>query len=548
MTEFKEAVASKVVMHSADLKAQLFRAATITFSAVLLSALFIRIMNYEMRKDEQLYVPPIRLLDHHRLYEDFFYNHPPGSAWLFYGLGKIAGSDQLLLNGRLGVFAAWVFLAAAIGGITYALTRSGLVSWCATVLTITNDLLLTQTGMTATNNLLPLPLSFIGLGLFVLAIRERDAKPILIAIAGLCLSIAVSFKISAVAFIPPVAIASFFLPRSYQLKERLRRIVVPLVAGGLAGGIPILVSLFSGPQRFLAHVVRYHIGPHLRYWQISDAQGEDAAISLSAKLLLARDVWLSATIAVVITVLLTLLLTALKAQTAGRLPRLRVVNGPLLVVAGALVCSAALSLVPTPSFPQYFAPPLICIPLLFALLFGGLDAEARLRMQPLVIAATLVVLVIEAPRFAQYVATITRPERWTVMRVHDAGVAIAQSIAEAGSEGKVATLSPIYPLEGNLEVYPELATGPFAYRTGDITEAELAAWYKMTSPSRIAALFDADPPGALLLGFDEVLERPMLAYAQRNGYLRSDELGFRDRYGAPVLYLRPPAHRSLAPS
>ena len=106
-------------------------------SALIFVALALRILNYEMRKDEQLYVPPIRLLGTQEIYRDFFYNHTPGSAWLFYGLGKLTGSDHLLLTGRLGVLLGWVVLLAAIGGISYALTQSRLASWCIVVLSVT---------------------------------------------------------------------------------------------------------------------------------------------------------------------------------------------------------------------------------------------------------------------------------------------------------------------------------------------------------------------------------------------------------------------------
>jgi 4-amino-4-deoxy-L-arabinose transferase-like glycosyltransferase len=539
MTDIDEVAPSRVAMPSADLRTLLSRAAIVILSALLLFSLLLRVMNYEMRKDEQLYVPPIRLLDHYRLYEDFFYNHPPGSAWLFHWIGVAIGSDHLLFSGRLSVFLAWMLFLAAIGAITYSLTRSGLISWCVAALTVTNELFLTQTGMAATNNFLPLPFAFIGLGLFVLAVREEHPKPFLLAIAGLCLSLAAAFKISAVAFIPPVAIAAFLLPRACRFRDRLLRVVAPLAAGGLVGGMPILIHLLAAPQRFLAHVAQYHTGPHLQYWRVANAPGEEQALPLMAKLLLARDIWFSAAGAVVITLLLALLLTAFRAPADyGKARVSRVLNGPLLVVAGALVCSAAMSLLPTPSFPQYFAPPLICLPLGLALLFDSLEPERRTRLQPVFVAATMVVLVIEAPRLAQYMGTAVRPDRWTVMRVHEAGVAISQRIAAAGAEGKVATLSPIYPLEGRLEVYPELATGPFAYRTAEFTDRDLARWYRMTSPGRITAMFDADPPGALLLGFDEVLERPMLDYARRNGYLPSTDLEFKDRYGSPVLYLR----------
>ncbi|QLL65975.1 hypothetical protein [Sinorhizobium mexicanum] len=537
MTNVEEISVSKIVGQSVRPRALLFSAGMVVLSGLLLFCLLLRVMNYEVRKDEQLYVPPIRLLDQYQLYTDFFYNHPPGSAWLFYGIGKIVGSDHLMLAGRVSIFLTWILLLAVIGWITYALTRSALVAWCAAVLTVTNELFLSQTGMTATNNLLPLPFSLLGVGLFVLAVKDRRALPLVVGAAGFCLSIAASFKISAVAFIPPVAIAAFFLPRGYQFRQRLLRVVLPLALGGLLGGLPILVPLVSDPQMFLAHVLGYHTGPHLQYWQDPAVESEGASVSWAAKLLLAQSVWLSATVAVAISAVLTLFLAWFLSPAGNE----RLLVAPLLVVAGAFVCSVALSLIPTPGFPQYFGPPLICLPLTLALLYAGLGHETRRYMQPGLIAATIVVLAVAAPRLAQYLPTVSHPERWTVLRVHEAGETVAERLAAAGVSGKVATLSPIYPLEGGLPVYQELATGPFAYRIADIADPKLAAFYKMTSPTTIGALFDADPPAALLLGFDEVLERPMLAYAQRNGYVVSADLGIKDRYGAPVLYVRPQA-------
>lgn len=537
MANVDEISVSKIVSQSVKPRALLFSAGMVVLSALLLFCLLLRIMNYEVRKDEQLYVPPIRLLDQYQLYTDFFYNHPPGSAWLFYGIGRIAGSDHLLLTGRVSMFLAWLLLVVVIGWITYAVTRSALVAWCAAVLTVTNELFLSQTGMTATNNLLPLPFSLLGIGLFLLAIKDGRALPLAVGTAGFCLSIAAGFKISAVAFIPPVAIAAFFLPRGYDFRQRVLRVVLPLALGGLLGGLPILVPLVSDPQTFLAHVLGYHTGPHLQYWQDPAVESEGASVSWAAKLLLAQSVWLSATVAVAISAVLMLFLAwlLLPARTGG-LP-----VAPLLVVAGAFACSVALSLIPTPSFPQYFGPPLICLPLALAVLYAGLGHDTRRYMQPGLVAATIVVLVIAAPRLAQYLPTVAQPERWTVLRVHEAGETVAERLATAGVSGKVATLSPIYPLEGRLAVYQELATGPFAYRIADMADPKLAAFYKMTSPTTIGALFEADPPAALLLGFDEVLERPMLAYAQRHGYVVSSDLGIKDRYGSPVLYIRPQA-------
>ncbi|MDZ5696482.1 hypothetical protein [Chelativorans sp. M5D2P16] len=525
----------KLVANRVETRSALLDGALAALSVYLLSALVLRIMNYELRRDEELYVPPMRLLEDGRLYADFFYNHVPGSAWWFYAVRQLTGSDHLLMNGRLGVLAGWLVFAAAIGAVSYAFTRSRLVSWCIVVLSLLNPLLLTETGMTATNNFLPLPFSFLGLGLFLLGTRDGGARPGLIAAAGLCLSVAVVFKISAVAFILPVAVAAFFLPRALYFPERLKRVVLPLAAGGLVGGLPILYHLATEPVRFLAHVVGYHTGPHAIYWQDG---GEGAAISLGEKLQLAYDIWLASAIAVSLTVALTLVLTGAQWQLAPLRRGWRLPSAPLVVVLAAAAISVLMSFIPTPAFPQYFAPPLVCLPLALALLYAGLHPDVRKLVLPALLAATVVVLAAGTPRLSQYVGTALQPHRWVVNRVHQGGLAIAERLAEAGVQGKVATLVPVYPLEGGLDVYPELATGLFAYRTAAITPPELARFYRMTSPATIGTLLEADPPAALLLGFDADLEAPMLAYAEANGYRRIEDIGIKDRYGTGVLYVR----------
>ena len=55
----------------------------------------------------------------------------------------------------------------------------------------------------------------------------------------------------------------------------------------------------------------------------------------------------------------------------------------------------------------------------------------------------------------------------------------------------------------------------------------------------MAALLEADPPAALLLGFNEKLEQPMREFAERHNYTPVTDLGIEDRYGTPVLYVRP---------
>jgi hypothetical protein len=509
-------------------------------SILLLIGLFLRLMNYGLRKDEQLYVPPASLLDNHSLYRDFFYNHTPGAAWLFHGVRHVLGSDHLLFDGRIAVLLAWLILAVAISAFAYALTRSAWITWSITVLSLVNELFLTQAGMSATNNFLPLPFALIGLGLLVVAVSSRTALPgpAFAFASGIFLSVAVVFKLIAVAFLLPAAIGALLLPRRFSIRERLWRVALPLAGGGLIGGLPILYYLVTDHARFLAHVVGYHLGPHAQYFQDGAARDEEVVTTLSGKLALAHELWLGGTIAVGLAAL-AMVIGIWARDERNRERACAEQRAVALLVAGAFCVSAGFSLIPTPSFPQYFGPPLICLPLGLIVLVSGLSPAGREQAKVALIAASVVVVAAQAPRLLQHVGTIATPERWAVTRVHASGAEIARQLVAARQSGKVATLAPVYPLEGGLPVYPELATGPFALRTADRTAPGLARLYQMVSPAGVADLFDADPPAAFLLGFEPELERPLLDYATARGYLPLADFQIQDRYGTAQLYIRP---------
>ncbi len=517
--------------------------------AGLAAAVLLRILNYEMRRDEQLYASAGKLLEGGAPYADFFYNHVPASAWLFRLMNILAPGDHVLLAARLGVFAGWLLLGLALAWITWRLTRSLAMSVFAVLVLIANDVLLGVVGMTATNNFLPLPFIYLGLALFVLGLEGRrvwgdDLKSdgegrgpaaTTIALAGVSLAVAASMKVSAGVAIPPVVAASLLAPAGIAFVDRLRRVTGPLAIGGVLGALPVIVSFLRGPERFLAHVVGFHTGPHIEYWAANSGPGgEPVAMSAPAKALLAFEVLLSGVNIVLI--LVAAILFALYAL--GRRLRAILEDGALMLVVATLGLTLVMSFVPTPAFPQYFAPPLAVAPLFLAMLFARLDARLRPQLELTLAVASGVVLVLAAPRLLQHAPKIVRPDAWTVNRVHNAGADIAARMEAAGLDGKVATLLPLYALEGDLPVYPEFATGQFAYRLADLTDDDLLRHYVTTSPTRVRALFDIEPPDAILVGFEPALERPFVEFAQSKGYRRVEDFRLKDRYGEGVLYLR----------
>ena len=68
---------------------------------------------------------------------------------------------------------------------------------------------------------------------------------------------------------------------------------------------------------------------------------------------------------------------------------------------------------------------------------------------------------------------------------------------------------------------------------------ELRALYAMAGADDLPALFDAQPPAAILTGFDPGLDPALEGYAQAHGYQMQPFPAITDRYGVARLWLPP---------
>jgi len=338
---------------------------SVLVAASLFACLSARILTYEMRADEQLYISPAALLADGRLYTDFFYNHVPLSAF-YYRLAYLSlGGEHLVLSARLAMIVAWGITAAAVWAGSLAISRSPRLALFCYVALVANVFLLTVPGMTATNNFLQVGPSYAGLALFTLAVLDQRGRAWKAFLAGVALSLAVGLKVSAAYLIPPLALAAFVLPRSLGTRDRLRGVTLPMALGGLVGAVPLFAYLISMPDTFLAHVVGYHTGPHVAWWEATRHTEPGLAFDLGGKLLLAFEVWFQSTNLLILAAILMLAALAL----AGSLRDGRWLLGPFVAVAAATAFTAVLCFLPTPSFPQYFILPLPGLLVLPALLW-----------------------------------------------------------------------------------------------------------------------------------------------------------------------------------
>lgn len=522
--------------HAAGMRRRLLAISVLGLTMLLVWG---RVLGYEIRRDELMFVPPAVLLHEHSLYRDFFFNHVPYSAWIFRGAERLFGDLGLLFSARLAVCAAWLVLVAAVGLTVLRLSGSGGLALICALSLMTTEGLLNQTGMAATNNLLPLAFSSVGAGLFLVATVAGPPKPAPLLLAGFCMAVAAATKISAVVLVPPLLAGAFLMPAGMPLRLRMSRVVLPLTVGGLIGGAPALAVFAADPARVFAHVVGFHTGPHVAWWAQNGATEPGVAMGLGGKIQIAHALWLGSSSLVLFVVLLFLMLIGSREQ--GR-PGSQTVTErrALAVVAAAIAATAAMAFVPSPGFPQYYAPPLALLPFLPALAMRRLGPAYREQAAPVLLAAGLAMAVIGAPRLLPAAMTWIDLGSSTPAASAEAGSEIRERLeAEGLASGRVATLMPIYPLESGLDVYPEFATGPFAYRIAGVTGPDLAEYFVMAGPEDLAELFAADPPAAILTGFSPELEGPFLQWAQAHGYERAEALGISNRYGSATLHLAP---------
>ena len=118
-----------------------------------------------------------------------------------------------------------------------------------------------------------------------------------------------------------------------------------------------------------------------------------------------------------------------------------------------------------------------------------------------------------------WIGELGRPAKWFPMRAHLLG----QKMHGIVPAGKVLTLAPAWPIEAGLDIYPEFANGPFAWRSAHLLEATKRAQFRIIAPEDLDDFLARDPPSAILTGFEtDELEKPLRHYAERNGYTRVD--------------------------
>jgi hypothetical protein len=156
--------------------------------------------------------------------------------------------------------------------------------------------------------------------------------------------------------------------------------------------------------------------------------------------------------------------------------------------------------------------PFLILGVVFGLARGAttISQKRSYLLSGLLAASCFIVLLLDLPILQR----LGSPQRWTAMHVHQIGGSL-----RALTNGKVLTLSPIFPLEGGLDIYRQLATGPFAWRVAPLVPKARRALVGLVAASDLDEFLAHARPAAVLTGFANYdLERPLDLYARRHGY------------------------------
>jgi 4-amino-4-deoxy-L-arabinose transferase-like glycosyltransferase len=430
-------------------------------------------------------------------------------------------TDWSLLPAR----AVSALSAALAAGLVYALTAwflreerritRFLVSSAATLLLITNPIFRYTSGR-AWNHDLPTLLTLIAVALFLRG--DTGARPrAWILASGAMVGFAVGIRLTYLVALVPFLLT--ILLSRHPDRWRWRSVQIGSFSLGVVlASLPWLAFFAAAPRAFLFGNITYQTLNTDYRELLAHRVGETVLgkfvyfyhvlVDDPANLGLFLGFGIAATVAMI------------------TLWRRSWISRELVLLGGLSLILLAGAFVATPSWYQYFYAPVPFIILTGTSSLSLIRPPGIAWERAMSFGAAIVLLVCGVSVVAQNDWSSLRDARtWVPVQTHDLGVDVRKVVGE----GKVLTLAPTIPLEGGLGMYTSLATGPFSWRVAPLLTREQRAEFGLLSYDDLESSLGADPPAAILTGFEAGnegfepgskggLEDPLDDYAHDHGY------------------------------
>lgn len=481
--------------------------------------------------DENMYICAGVLIQNHTLYKDFAFLQMPYLPFCYAIIYKLIGTTYYLLIAELVNFAFMAMSCLLIFLISHHFSKNIFVSSGNLLLFLFNDIIISTMSYSA-NTILPIAFSLLGFYLYIIFMSPNSINRLGIFFSGIAIAISIGTKLYYVATLPPFFIISLIQPKSLSFKKRIINGFIPLAAGIMIGLLPVFYYLTNDVDIFIFNNFGYHKLNTL-YREIT---GYTRSMSTITKIYYGMRISkLPSNIALLIGIFfLFFTLSSEKKNIKSSMMHFIKTENLLLIL--LILFTTTASFTPTPLWLHYFALPFPYFVILVAFWYGHLTIPNKKLTQILICCLILVSLFGSGTALFRHVYQIFNPDKWTSLIVHKRAEQMKYYIGTVKNNQKVATLSPIFALEGGLPVYKELSTGTFIYRLGELLPERITNKYSYVSSQNIDELFEKDPPKAILVDLTGKYDfyKPFIKYAEEKNFKKIQ----KDLQGL-ILYVSP---------
>ncbi|MGA2232079.1 MAG: hypothetical protein ABSH22_14375 [Tepidisphaeraceae bacterium] len=486
----------------------------------------------KLNVDENVFTATAALLSRHAIlqYRDYHYNHLPTLVFIYAGLFKL--TNYLLLSAR--TFCA--LSAAATAAAIYYFARESfaflpprrrqIFALGIGILFLANPLF-THTAGRAWNHDFPILMSV--LAFVILSRALANSRAALVALAGFLVGLAVTARLTFATELFPFGLFLLIYPR-LRISKRIALCAL-FAVGFLIAALPTIWVWAQSPTNAYFGNFQYPALNTLWHFDHDDLIHHRDTL-LSKLYFFIKKTWELPGNGIVTWGFLSLIVLARFWNHILQDPWRTNLFILILLAASQL----AAGLVPSPPFEQYYYAATPFMILAITLCLARLpDLALNPKNTWIWITCLIVTIGFAIPEYRDF-PVLFWPPAWFPVRAHDLG----QRIAKASGPGPVLTLDPIYVLEGGLDIYPQLATGPFGIRVGDYLTPAQRAQYKMWGTDDLKRLFEQTPPPKIMIspGSDGDIEALLTQLAKSHGYREVDVN--TQKPGVIILWLPPP--------
>lgn len=456
----------------------------------VLVILFAKSMFRSFDHDENMYVTAAVMLSKGLIpYRDFPYTHLPNLLFIYLPFVSIF-KEKLFITRLINVVASWVYLFLLFTLIRENLNKykwSSLSSFLFTLSLIFNSIFIYTSGLSWNHDI---PVLFLILSILLLYSLMDNSSPAKALMLGFSLGMASFSRISYSFFLIPARLILGNLPEGQRLNKFF-------YLGVIISSIPSVILFFICPNRFILHTITSHLLDS-EFWKV---HGYQSTLTLSGKLNYIAHIFIGdlTNFSLILLLVTVYFLTLLKGNYKDR-------KFKLLTL--LLVFSIPGAILPSPLWLQYLFP---LIPISILVISRGI----YLLTPKFALILPIFLIIFSAKNiliYGELLKKLNHTELYVPNIIHFQG----EKLKELCYPGKVLTLCPIYPVEANLNIYPAFADGPFTWRY--FFYSKKAPAYIVT-PKSLPSFLRTDPPSCVLVKCEKrILERPLIRWAEENGY------------------------------